>query len=263
MREARHFVPHLGFYLALLVCSAGTAPSAHADEPNVKSREFEVFAGADASSNSWLLYSGVTAAPFGAIHDDGLRLRATTGYGRYQYSGERLEQRGTREPEMVDKSFSAITGFSDVLAGYLYRFGPLTAKAFVGVSIIDHDIAPFDMENSVQGTDVGLKGVVELWLDAGAGSWTSLDVSYADAHTTGAVRLRNGYRADPRWSAGFESILDANADNRQGRGGLFLRYEWDKGEVSASGGVSGDLPNSRTLEFPTTPYGAVNWLSRF
>ncbi len=254
----------LGFVLALWICAAGTAPPARAGEPEAKSHEFEVYAGADASSASWLVYSGATAAPFGGIYDNGLRLRASAGYGRYRYKADRWEQHGTHEPEIVpDKKFSAATGFSDVLAGYLHRFGPLTAKAFAGVSIVEHDIAPFDPENSVQGMNAGLKGVVELWLNIDDASWASLDMSYTTAHKIGAVHMRNGYRVVPRLSAGIESILDANAEDRQGRAGLFLRYEWNTGEVSASGGVSGDLPNSRTLEIPTAPYGAVNWLSRF
>ena len=115
----------------------------------------EVWSGVDASSHVWLAYSGATVAPYSDIFSNGLRLRAAAGYGEYTYTGERNAQ---------EQSFSARTGFVDALVGYLERFGPLTAKAFVGVAAIEHDVTPFDPQNPVQGRAYGPKGVVELWL---------------------------------------------------------------------------------------------------
>ena len=37
-------------------------------------------------------------------------------------------------------SFTAETAFAEALVGYLKRLGPLTAKAFVGVAAIEHDV---------------------------------------------------------------------------------------------------------------------------
>ncbi len=242
-------------------------------ETGGKPRSWEVWTGADASSHAWLLYSGVTVAPFGGIHENGLRLRAGGGYGAYRYEREDdappPEEDVFKVYDLPKRKFKATVNFSDVLVGYLHRFGPLTTKAFAGVSMIDHTIEPFgffaypDADNDVQGTEIGLKGVVELWLNMGDRAWTSVDVSWTEAHETGSGRVRSGYRIVPWLSAGLETVLDSNAEQRQGRGGLFMRYEWDGGELSASGGVSGDLPQPGTLEYPTTPYGTLNWIAHF
>jgi len=220
-------------------------------------RQWEVWAGADASSHTWLAYSGVTIAPYGDIHENGVRLRAAGGYGGYDYEGARA-------------SFKATTYFSEALVGYHWRLGALTAKTFAGLSVIDHDVratkgeAGRDRDNEVQGTEVGPKGVVELWLNMGTRAWTSLDLAWTTAHDTGSGRLRTAWRVTPEWSAGLETVVDTNSNNRQGRGGLFVRYEWDGGELSAAGGVAGELPgSSEALELPTTPYGTINWIAQF
>lgn len=86
----------------------------------------EVWAGADVSNHVWLAYSGATIAPYSDMFSDGLRLRTATGFGEYSYTGERNAK---------EQSFSAQTGFADAPVGYLGRSGPLTAKAFVGISL--------------------------------------------------------------------------------------------------------------------------------
>ncbi len=60
----------------------------HADDPPQYDWR-EVWAGAQASGNVWLLYSGLTVAPHSHMFDDGLRLRITSGYGGYSYEGYR------------------------------------------------------------------------------------------------------------------------------------------------------------------------------
>lgn len=250
---------------------ASAGVSSQSEHATKTPRSWEVWAGADATSHTWLVYSGVTLAPFGGIHDNGWRLRAAGGHGGYRYSHRDAanppQQGQVTTGEFAE--FEATTNYSEVLAGYLYRFGPLTVKAFAGAAVIQHDIEPTgiftdpDIYNGVQGTETGFKGAVELWLDMGERAWTSIDLNWTTAHETGSGRMRTGYRVDPRWSAGLESILDTNAEHREGRGGLFVRYEWEGGEVSAAGGVSGDLPKPGALEFETTPYGNVNWIAQF
>ena len=86
-------------------------------------------------------------------------------------------------------AFTAETAFAEALVGYLKRFGPLTAKAFVGIAAIEHDIAPLDPENPVQGQELGPKLAAEFWLNMGASAWSSLDLSWTSAHQTAAARL--------------------------------------------------------------------------
>lgn len=253
--------------------------------PNNSGRE--VWAGADVSSNVWLVYSGVTFAPWSGIHQDGFRFRAAGGYGEYQYSDRvpyfDLSGGTTRAVE-----FRAETYFSDLLVGYQKRFGELTAKGFVGVAAIGHDISPTDEETIAIGDEVGIKGVVELWLNIGQNAWGSLDLSWASAHNTRAARARLGYRVWPKLSMGLEAGVNVDAqgecrisssgtggckltdDQRidpaglldYARAGTFVRYEWGASEVSLSSGVLGDSFSSDS-KVEIAPYVTVNWLTQF
>jgi hypothetical protein len=243
----------------------------------------EAWSGVDASRDNWLVYSGMTLAPFSHIHEPGLRFKFAGGYGHYSYSGDRST---TPIPDVTN--FDAQTYFGEALVGYLERWGPLTAKAYGGVAMIGHAISPFDPENVVFGDEFGFKGVLELWLDIGSSGYAALDLSWNTAHDTRAARSRLGLRATPSLSAGLEAWLDLNAqsdcdlgwDNSAAcgdglatgdentelldytRAGVFMRYEWDGGEVSLSGGVSGgSFMNSGDAS--PEPYGTVNWITQF
>lgn len=215
-------------------------------------RSTEVSAGADASTHVWLLYTGATLAPYGDMFADGIRVRATTGYGQYSYTGERGG---------VLRSFAAQSQFAEALVGYLKRLGPLTAKAFVGGAAIEHRISPVDTENPVLGREYGPKAVVELWLNMGPKAWSSLDLNWTSAHETYAGRLRTAYRVLERVSVGAEARINGNALDKDARGGLFVRYDWPGGEVSLAGGVAGRfLEDASDM---TDPYAALTWLMQY
>lgn len=239
------------FLVFLLLCAP--ASFAQADPQNPPGWR-EVWAGADVGQNVWLVYSGATIAPYSDMFSDGLRLRAAVGYGAYSYTGER---------KALPQTFHARTAFSDALVGYLKRFGPLTAKAFVGVSAIDHDIHPWDPENSVQGFAFGPKGVVELWLNMGASAWSSMDLAWTSAHQTYSGRARSGYRVYPGLdlSLGVEARVDGNEQDRDTRGGLFIRHAWTGGEVSLAGGISGRFFDE--ADTTMAPYGTLTWLLQY
>ncbi len=224
---------------------------AHADPDDAPWRELWV--GADASSHVWLIYGGMTVAPLSeTMFSDGIRLRMSSGYGGYSYTGSR----GGREV-----TFHADTAFADALIGYLKRFGPLTAKAFAGAAAIEHRIDPFDPENPVQGMAYGPKAVVELWLNMGEKAWTSLDANWTSAHQTYAGRMRAGYRVFADVSLGAEGLVNGNAQDKDARGGLFVRYAWEGGELSLAGGVSGRF--FEDAKDMTDPYATVTWLVQY
>jgi cellulose biosynthesis protein BcsS len=230
---------------AAFVSSAAADPQ---DDPGWR----EVWTGVDASSHAWLVYSGATVAPYSNIFSDGLRLRIAGGYGGYTYVGQRRK---------ADQSFDATTSFAEALVGYLERFGPLTAKGFVGIAAIDHDIAPFDPDNPVQGQEVGPKVATELWLNMGNDAWSSLDLSWTSAHQTSAAHMRAGYRVYQDISLGIEGGINANTLGEDARAGLFARYAWQGGEVSLAGGFSGRfLDDAEALQ---DPYATFNWLTQF
>ncbi len=243
----------------------------------------EVWTGADISRGNWLLYSGATVAPFGHIHEPGLRLRAAAGYGHYTYAGDRSL---TDTPDY--RTFDAQVHYGEALIGYLEKWGPLTAKIFGGFSRIGHAITPYDIENAVIGIDYGFKGVLELWLDAGSTGFAALDLSWNSAHDTRSARVRAGTRVSPQFSFGLEGWLDLDAQSDCDRGarsggacarqvsfdgeqttlldytraGAFIRYEWDGGEISISAGVSGGMFKNGNSGEPR-PYGTLNWIRQF
>lgn len=265
-----------------MAISCTTPASASPDEPRSGR---EVWAGADISDNVWLVYSGVTVAPWSGIHDEGLRFRATGGYGEYNYNSLVGDGAGGTHWQRFD----ARTYYADVLIGYLKRFGELTAKAFVGASMITHDIEPLDEQALAFGDEVGVKGVIELWLNIGERGWGSLDLSWASAHDTRAARARLGYRFWPRISLGVEGgvNMDAQAECRvdgnstsrcnrlsddldradlldYARAGVFARYEWGTGEMSLSAGALGDSFGSGSHDkTEIAPYVTLNWLTQF
>jgi hypothetical protein len=250
----------------------------------------EVWAGADVSTKFWLLYSGVTVAPMGHIHSEGIRMRGAGGYGEYRYT----EKSSDGQP----LNYRAKTHFADVLVGYQARFGELTAKAFVGASLISHDIAPLNAQTLaidpidsltvVTGSDVGVKGVLEFWLNMGPNAWSSLDLSWSTAHETRTARFRTGYRVWPSISVGLEAGVNIDAqgecrmrDKSSGdcvidyggsyvaanlldyaRGGAFVRHEWSSGEVSVSAGVLGGSFRGEDTS-SLDPYATVTWLTQF
>jgi Cellulose biosynthesis protein BcsS len=256
-RRTATLVVFAAFMLALLASS----PALRATE----ARHKEVWAGADAASNVWLVYSGTTLAPFGDIHEDGLRLRFVGAYGHYRYEST------TDTLDLTEYTTRVSSG--DALIGYLWRLDPLILKAFVGAAFSDHQIRPIDRNNQVQGPELGIKLVAELWYNLGDYGFASLDIAWSQAHETRSARARIGYRVSPHVSVGPEAglNLDRQADFKiyqesldyrsepidYGRIGAFARYEWYGGEVSAAAGVIGDFRNEKSA------YGTLNWIKQF
>ncbi|MDX2258444.1 MAG: cellulose biosynthesis protein BcsS [Hyphomicrobiaceae bacterium] len=250
----------------LAIVHASLSTGAAADQPR-SPRHTEVWAGADAGEDVWLIYSGGTIAPFGDIHDGGLRLRVAGGFGQYRYQSHNPARGYALE------SFAATASFADALVGYLWRLDPLILKLFIGAGLIEHDISPVDGHNLAQGPDFGAKAVAEVWVNIGPSAYASVDIAWAQAHETMSGRGRLGYRMSAPLSLGIEAA--ANVDQQAaykmsaeqvayrteafdyGKVGAFVRYEWAGGEVSASAGLLGDVREQ------TSPYATLNWLMQF
>ena len=257
----------VALFVAAVLAGFATAPaSAEGKKKEILDRHNEVWAGADAGADVWLLYSGTTMAPFSDIHQNGLRLRFVGGYGQYRYQ--------SFDPStLTPTDYNVRVTFADALIGYLWRLDPLILKLFVGASFADHQIHPIDLNNFVQGPDIGVKAVAELWFNIGTNAFASVDLSWSQAHETRSIRSRLGYRITPKFSIGPEAglNLDRQGDykiNKErsnfraepidyGRIGMFARYEWYGGELSAAAGILGDFREDTSL------YGTVNWISQF
>src|ERR1700694_1916604 len=87
------------FAAFIVATGAGTATHAGGGGPTESALQrprFEVWAGAQAYDRVWSLYSGSTVALFGAIQEDGVRLRLVAGYGADSYSGPRAVGAGSQ-----------------------------------------------------------------------------------------------------------------------------------------------------------------------
>jgi hypothetical protein len=128
---------------------------------------------------------------------------------------------------------------------------------FGGATFDGHLLTPFDEANKVNDAATGAKGVAEAWVNWSPGLWSQIDLAYATAHQTYSSRVRLGYRLTQSFSLGVEGGASGNTASDNARAGAFVRYEWLGGEVSASGGVSGDIAAARN------PYGTLVYLKRF
>ena len=252
VRRTRSTVVGVGVVAAL--CCIGTPTMAQ----QTGGQHAEVGLGTGVSRDAWSVYSSMTVAPFGALTEDGLRLRTTGGYGAFQYTALRPSGGGGTLIK-----FRGSVSFGDLLVGYHQQLGGLTLKLYAGAMATRYVIDPFDPEAQVQGTGVGGKAALETWWTVSEQAWVSLDLSYGSLHETYAGRLRLGWRLVPVVSAGLEVAADGNSDGDSGRVGAFLRYEWADGEISASAGMLTDWAGIEKIDARGGAYATVSWLNRF
>ncbi len=263
MRCVRHGGGVL-IWRALAALAAATGPCTPAQADDSSQPRFEVWSGGQAYDHVWSLYSGATAAPFGTIQSDGMRLRLVTGYGADSYSSPRAVGAG---PAQII-AFKGTGSFADALLGYHQQLGPLTVKVFAGVAIADRQVRPDDPETVVRGTGLGGKMALETWWNLGEAAFTSVDLSWGSLYQSYAARARLGWRLTPALSAGLEAGAAGNIECDIIRAGLFVRYEWTSGEISLSGGATNDKlreGNGGLLSATQagTPFAMVSWLTRF
>ena len=254
--------------LAPLAWADEAEPIALARPPDPGWRQ--TWTGVDAHSNGWLVYGGSTVAPFTDIYTEGPRLRATTGYGGYGWQGKP----DPNHPHCPVPTGDASTNYLDGLIGYYKQWGPATIKVFGGVAKIEHNLGTITCQTKteticdpakvrrelINGMDWGPKASFEIWLNVGNDAYASFDASYTTAFDTYASHARLGYRFLPTFSGGLEAAINGNRLNEDYRAGVFVRYEWDGGEIAAGGGfLSSDLGNIADQSF----YATVNWATHY
>ncbi len=120
--------PLRAWCLPSLVLTSTAARSNPGEPAQPKYGWREVWGGGDAMRDVWLLYSGMTLAPWSEhVYDPGFRLRSHMGYGEFNYVPSNTNGRSVR----------GTVGYADALIGYHWRAGELTAKAFAGIAAID------------------------------------------------------------------------------------------------------------------------------
>lgn len=256
----------------LVISTAGLLASAFASSAWAQQHvepSHELWVGAHVAGDTWFAYTGGTTAPFGNLNENGFLLRAVGGHGEYHFRGRQRAATGELQPLKFEDSVT----FTDALAGYRFQLGSLTATAFVGLAFVDHNVSsPPGFDAAVTGAAWGPKAQVELWYETGGMSWVALNASYTTAHDTYSVGTRSGLRLG---TSGFSVGTELHIDNRTAagldltgayaRGGGFIRYAWDLGEISVSGGVAVDLDDSTgvLIDDPQSTYVGVSLLTKF
>ena len=138
--------------------------------------------------------------------------------------------------------------------------------AVAGLTVVAYTPDPAEPWPMLIGTEYGAKGVLEAWWNLSDRAWASLDLSAGSTHLEYGGRVRLGWRLWPELSAGVEGgsggTAEAALERDTSRVGAFLRYEWETGEVSVSGGWAVDGTWRERAGGPG-PFGTVSVLTRF
>jgi Cellulose biosynthesis protein BcsS len=218
-----------GLLSAAVLLAALNPALAEPETPN-----WEMFSGFEASNNYASGYVGGGYA-FGNLYGPGWRVRAVGAYGRYHYDGALFDG-----SDYVGTTFDGQVGFTSAQLGYQFLPGAVVVKLFAGIEAEDQHIEPRDPNNSVQGTEIGLRLVAEAWYDISSRWFLSADASYGTAFQEYFSLARVGFRVCPKLSFGLEGGALGNEEYDAGRGGGFVRVNFRALEATLSGGFTGD-----------------------
>ncbi len=249
--RADHRFPAARTYaLAVALPIALFAQTANADLPSpFLSGALEVWSGGEMTRSTRGAWAGMNWAPLGKIEDPGFRVRFAGGSGQYRTDDKQTGQ---------NLSIYGTSAFADLLVGYQWSLGATTLKLFAGGTFNGQlQVASTDAYPEIA-TATGAKMVAEGWINITPQTFAQIDVSAATAHRSYTSRVRLGYRLTRSLALGVEAGAIGSDNSDTLRAGLFGRYEWLGGEISASGGFATDDNAARR-----TPYGGLVYLTRY
>lgn len=211
--------------LSLLL--AGTIISAAA---TAQAGSTGVWTGFDISPDSYFIYLGAMTALQGQDiqSQDGWLLRGDAGYGEYDYDTVAVPGGN------VDGDVS--TG--DILVGYRHFFPAGYVTGFLGGDIQHHNISPNDPGNSVDGSEGGVKGALELFASPAANIEIQALGNYSTAFDSYWSRLTVGYNFGPV-TIGPEVRFLGNEEFHQVRYGASISgFDIGFANVSINGGYA-------------------------
>jgi len=111
-------------------------------------------------------------------------------------------------------------------------------KLFAGIEVDSQVISPRDPNNTVQGTELGLRLQAEGWYDISERFYVSADASYGTAFEAHCALALLGFRASPKLSLGIEGARWAPRNTTRAAVGASSRA-FPRSEVTLSGGFTG------------------------
>ena len=148
-----------------------------------------LWTGVDFAPDSYFVYlGGVTGLQSQDIRtQDGWLARASVGFGNYDYD----------TPAVPGGNVDSDVFTGDLMLGYGHHFGNGTISFYAGGEFQNHDPGPNDPNNSVDGTEGGVKGQVELNVHPAENCVLDLAGSYSTAFDSYWTRGFGGYDFGP------------------------------------------------------------------
>ncbi len=156
---------------------------------NAQAEKAAGWVGIDFAPDSYYAYVGAVAAISGQdlASQDGWVLRATAGFGQYDYDTTAVPGGN------VEGDGSA----GDLMIGYAYFFNGGNAKALVGGDVNHNNLDPNDPTSRTDGTEGGVKGMLELNVNAAQNVDLGAMGSYSTSFDTYWSRFTGTYNFGP------------------------------------------------------------------
>lgn len=213
--------------LSLLV--AGTMLTATA---TAQAERTGVWTGVDFAPDSFYVYLGAVTGIQGQDiqSQDGWLIRGDAGYGEYDYD--------TIFPGPTPTNVEGDVAAGDILIGYRHFFGNGSVTGFLGGEIQNHDQSPRDLANSVDGSEGGVKGQLEIYAEPVTNVSLSAIGSYSSAFDSYWSRFFGGYNFGPV-TIGPEVYFLGNEEFDQFRvGGALTGFDIGFASVRLYGGYA-------------------------
>ena len=174
------------------------------------------FSGSDWAKNSNSYYFGALISLQRNFNKDGLVLRVLGQLGDFDYRDITVPG-GKVDGDMVG---------GDVMIGYQFTRGFVTATIYVGVDYLDYDLNPDVPTEEIRGDEFGFKVAGDLETSSEVPFFLSLNGSYSTAFDTYYAQLRVGYNAR-RFVFGPEGAVSGDKSGDIQRLGGFFIYRFD------------------------------------
>jgi hypothetical protein len=199
------------------------------------------FTGGDAARQSYFVWAGVVGAPFSLLHEDGLRVRAVAGGGRYRYRTDAVP--GGRNEGMIASGELAI--------GFHRNFGAANLALYLGGHVESQRLVAPDPGHEAEGTAAGVKAALEYYHRLAPEFFWTASASASTVHRAYHARAALGYEHG-RFAYGVETAVHGDVRYVEPRAGLFAQSRYGRTTIQLSGGM---LRNS---ENGTSPYATLS-----
>jgi hypothetical protein len=192
---------------------------------SLKNRLF-FFGGIDIASSSQFAWSGLVGSPTGLLHEDGLRLRAAGGLGRYKYETDAVPG-GENEGHVTS---------GELMIGYRRDLGGVIVSSFVGLHAENQRLSSPDPGNEAQGTAFGVKAAIETFARLHP-EWTLVTSAAASTvHRSYHARAAVAREFPSGFALGAEALIHGDVRYREPRVGLFAQATFNRAVLSLAGG---------------------------